>query len=564
VSAPRELVAALVASAARYGPQARTDKLRLLEQLAGARPAGARALLAYHETLCFLRAYPDDAAVAAAAGGALAGFEARVARLPAAARARLRDTGIAGTDLDYPFGLPMARWLAQRFPRDVEVAWRGFAGGERVEEALSLLVTPSEGEAFTEGGLGWRRWLRLARDGRASDLATILRLFDAGPVTGEAREWLFESLELPIAWRLRGEAPSRTRLALAPGAAGYHAAPLRRSGIDLRRELAGSLPPIRHVQGRPAVAIADMARASMATRARELHAFARPNLADVLVAEAGGGVRVALIGLTPDDRLPLDAYYAYLAFKNGVPVSYGAGWGCFGRLEFALNIFESFRQGESALLVSRILKVYRRVFGAHTIVIDRSQIDAGNPEALHSGAFYFFAKLGFRSMDPALQALADAERARAGREPGYRSPLATLRRLGRAGLILTLGRGGGGPPVTGSALAALVTRTIVREHDGDRHAATAAAVARVAGVLGARARRRWPPPERRAFERLAPIVALLPDLARWPAADRARLLAVMRARGEPGERRYLRLLDGHHRLRRGLQRLSRDAEGPSS
>src|SRR4029077_611318 len=97
-----------------------------------------------------------------------------------------------------------------------------------------------------------------------------------------------------------------------------------------------------------------------------------------------------------------------------------------------------------------------------------SQIDAGNPEALHSGAFYFFAKLGFRSMDPALQALADAERARARREPGYRSPLATLRRLGRAGLILTLGRGGGGSPVTGSGPGAPGAGAIRRGDAGGR------------------------------------------------------------------------------------------------
>ena len=517
-----------------------------------------------HETLCFVRAYPDDAAVQDAAERALQQFALRVRRLASPARARLHDSGIAGTDLDYPFGLPMARWLAARFPGDVTIAWRTFDGGERLEEALSLLVTPAEAEAFTEGGLGWRRWLRLASGGRASDLEVLLRLFRTAPLSEEAREWLFETLALPIAWRLRGAAPSRTLLRLSGAPVFYQREALRRSGVDFAREITRPLPTLRRADRALADAVVEAARASMATRARELHAFARPNLADVLVAEAGGGVRVALIGLTPDDRLPLDAYYAYLAFKNGVPVSYGAGWGCFGRLEFALNIFESFRQGESALLVSRILKVYRRVFGAHTIVIDRSQIDAGNPEALHSGAFYFFAKLGFRSMDPALQALADAERARAGREPGYRSPLATLRRLGRAGLILTLGREGGELAVTGSALAALVTRTIAREHGGNRHAATAAAAARVAGLLGARDRRRWPPPERRAFERLAPIVALLPDLARWPGADRARLLAVMRARGEPGERRYLRLLDGHHRLRRGLQRLSRDAEGPSS
>jgi hypothetical protein len=562
VSEGLRLVAALAAGVSRYGADARAEKLRLLEGLAGVRIAVPATLLRFHEALCFLRAYPDDAAVAAAAARALNGFEARVARLPAAARARLRDSGIAGTDLDYPFGLPMARWLARRFPGDVEVAWRRYRGGDRMEEALSLLVTPTEGEAFTEGGLGWRRWLRLARGRRPSDLDTLLRLFDGARLPDAARDWLFESLELPIAWRLRGDVPSRTRLRLDGAPAVHHGDGLRRSGIDLAAELALPLPPPRTADRPLALALIDAARASMATRARELHAFGTPNAADVLVADPGHGLRVALIGLVPDDRLPLDAYYAYLALKNGVPVSYGGGWGAFGRLEFALNIFESFRQGESALIVSQVLRVYRRVFGARAIVVDRSQIDASNPEALRTGSFYFYAKLGFRSADPELCALAERERARIAREPGYRSPLATLRRLGRANLELVLDGATAASPVTGAALAALVTREIARAFDGDRAAATAAAAARVARVLGTPGWRRWPAPERRAFSRMATIVALIPDLARWPAAARARLAAIMCAKGAPSERRYVALLDGHRRLRASLERLSRAAAAP--
>jgi hypothetical protein len=431
-----------------------------------------------------------------------------------------------------------------------------------MEEALSLLVTPTESEAFTEGGLGWRRWLRLARGRRASDLHTLLRLFAAARLPREARDWLFESLELPIAWRLRGAAPSRTRLYLAGAPAVHHAAGLRRSGVDLGREIALPLPPPRTADRPLALAIIDAARASMATRARELHAFACSNPDDVLVSDPGHGLRVALVGLVPADRLPLDAYYAYLALKNGVPVSYGGGWGSFGRLEFALNIFESFRQGESALIVSQVLRVYRRVFGARAIVVDRSQIDASNPEALRTGAFYFFAKLGFHSADAGIRALAERERARIAREPGYRSPLATLRRLGRANLELSLDGGAPAPPVTGSALAALVTREIADTFDGDRAAATAAAAARVARALRAPGWRRWPPPERRAFSRMAAIVALIPDLARWPAGARARLVALMRAKGAPSERRYLALLDGHARLRASLETLSRTAGAP--
>src|SRR5262249_56820445 len=128
----------------------------------------------------------------------------------------------------------------------------------------------------------------------------------------------------------------------------------RGGGVGRARERRRPLPPPRRANRALGAAVIEAARASMATRARELHAFASPNADDVLVADPGDGLRVALVGLSADDRLPLDAYYAYLAFKNGMPISYGGGWGCLGTLQFALNIFESFRQGESARLIVQL------------------------------------------------------------------------------------------------------------------------------------------------------------------------------------------------------------------
>jgi len=116
--------------------------------------------------------------------------------------------------------------------------------------------------------------------------------------------------------------------------------------------------------------------------------------------------------------------------------------------------------------------------------------------------------------------------------------------------------------VTGSRLAALVTSHITRGFDGDRRAATADAVARVARALGATGWRRWVPPERRAFERLATVIGLIPDLARWPARERERVRQLMRAKGGVSEARYLGLLDGHRRLRESLEVLTREAAAP--
>ena len=61
----------------------------------------------------------------------------------------------------------------------------------------------------------------------------LLRLFRAASMSHEAREWLFESLELPIVWRLRGDAPSRTRLRL-PRARVRRSPPKDRSAKPLR------------------------------------------------------------------------------------------------------------------------------------------------------------------------------------------------------------------------------------------------------------------------------------------------------------------------------------------
>ena len=310
----------------------------------------------------------------------------------------------------------------------------------------------------------------------------------------------------------------------------------------------------------------------MATRLRELFAFSHANAGDVLVADPGRGLRIALIGIAPRARLPLHGYYANLVLKNGVPVSYGAGWQMLGVLEAAVNVFESFRRGESAFIVSQVLRAYRQAFGMRRIIVDPYQIGLDNPEALASGAFYFYRRLGFRSLDPDVERLARAEDATIRVRPSLpvaarRPPTARLirdrpipRRPGR-------GAGLSARPRAGSGRSSPATSR--SEFGGDRPAAVRRATRQVASALGVRDWARWRADERRGFAQLAPVIALIPDLARWPAADRRRLAAAMRAKGGDSEARYVRRLDGIPRLRRSLEKLAgtagdRAAGGASS
>src|SRR5881628_229569 len=246
MSRGRRLVEALAAVASRYSPEDQQQKCALLENLERCAIRRPETLLRLHETLCFLQAYPDAATLLELVDRALEAFAARVERLGAAARQRLHDSGIAGTTLDYPFGFPMARWLVSRFSREAEIAWTRFADVDRLDETLSLLATPAEGDAFSEGGMGWRRWLRVAKGGRRlSDLAVVLELFERTGLPQETRDWLFESVALPILWRPRGPGASRTLARLLCRRVFFHHAGLDRSAGDLVDALRRPPPLVR-------------------------------------------------------------------------------------------------------------------------------------------------------------------------------------------------------------------------------------------------------------------------------------------------------------------------------
>ena len=62
-----------------------------------------------------------------------------------------------------------------------------------------------------------------------------------------------------------------------------------------------------------------------------------------------------------------------------------------------------------------------------------------NDEAIESGAFWFYRKLGFRPVLPEVARLSETEEARMARTPGYRTPTRTLRKLAQGSLIFNGG-----------------------------------------------------------------------------------------------------------------------------
>jgi hypothetical protein len=548
-----ELVSALSFLASKFTRAAHLEKRRLLAALATTPVGDAAHLVRLHETLCFLQAYPDDRELLDRVDGLLRELPTRIRALGRRAQARLRDTGIAGSTHEYPYGLPMSLWLAARLGPSVDIGWDGVEDQEKTAEALDLLVTPSESDAFSEGGFTVRRWLDVARAGRRlTDLQVLIEAFDRAPLDAGMRDWLFDSLGLPVRATFGVPRLSRTGAKRPVERVAFQRSALRRSGIHLARETVRPLSGMRRASPPLAAELIETARAAMATRSGA-HA-SHLNAEDVLVVTRS---RPPWRADRARARVPaaVRGVLRVLAIRNGVPVGYGAAAPRDARVRVKSRVPQGNHSIPARCFVPTI------VFRMRTVAVDPYQLGADNLEALRSGAFYFYRHLGFEPRDAAVRRVLAEETRKIARDRRYRSSLAILRRLARDEASLTLPGGSPEPErrLRARDLAALVTRDVARRHGGDREAATRDAVRRVTQALGVRTLSGWSNAERRAFRQWALVVTLVPDLERWPDASRGRLVRMIRAKGGRGEGPYVRGLLSLTRLHRALQALVRAA-----
>ena len=432
---PRDLLDRLSEWKSRFDETGAGRLEKLLAVLSRRKFRGAAELIRLHETLLFLRAYPRSPEVARLADAALAGFAARTADADPDAFEEPEISGIAGTSLSAVFSYEFARRLAARHPRDLEIAWDRYDEIDRLGAVLARIL-PLFGEDWpVEAHAPFREWVAAARPRGTTDMAWLLEQLAALPIPPRERAALYETLGLPLTWRF-GARISRSNLRL-PGRELYcHREPLlRRSDISLARELESPPLPMRRLPRREARKILDLILDASAMRFRELYGFSHPDESGVFHADAGRGVDIYFFGVPPEWRLPLRAYHAAMFFKNGVPAGYVELLSLFERAEVGFNLYYTFREGESAWLYARVLRLFHQVLGVSVFSVDPYQIGLENPEAVQSGAFWFYRKLGFRPVDPKAAALVEREESRMRRTPDYRSSRRTLEKLAQSYIL---------------------------------------------------------------------------------------------------------------------------------
>ncbi len=413
----------LVAMKGQFGREAARATAKLLETLDNIRLRDPADLILLHETLLFLRAYPQSPRVLRLADKLLFSFEQRLKKVNPDLFEAPEVSGIAGTALSTNFSYEFASSLVARHGSALRIDWEAYKRQDRLGPVLGRLLPAAFEDWSVEPHVDWRGWFEAAR----CSLPWLLAHLD--PPT-------YDALEIPLRWEVASSTAARSRTRIARRQVFYHDRPfLKRDDISLAQEFRSPAIPVKRLPSARAQTIMDTMLDTSAVRYRELWGFSHPDLSRFYHADFGRGVDFYYCGVPKGWRLPFRSYHAGMYFKNGVPLGYFEGLSFFEHLEAGFNLYYTFREGETAWLYARTLKFFRERLGVKCFTVDPYQLGHENDEAIASGAYWFYRKLGFQPVTEETERLSAQEEERIHSRPGYRTPPATLRRLARMPLL---------------------------------------------------------------------------------------------------------------------------------
>jgi hypothetical protein len=566
----------------RFGRGEAAHIAKLLKSLDAARFSDSPSLIRFHEALLFLHAFPQGPVVVRVTERILNSFHKKVeALLKVATNAGDFDTfevsGIAGTEMEDTLSFDVARWLIKHMSGKVEIAWDNYEPGREVGTTGPRFIPFLEDDAYVEADTPWRRWLEQSA-GKKRIPEWLIARFEQLPLPPQQKAELYESLRIPLRWSLENSVISRTRNWKPVRSIFYHTTPLiSRSQVSLADELAKRPPKLTKLSRKQGEHVMDTIREVMLVRYRELYGTTLGDPASVVRAdlgthETGRGVTIHLWNLPPDRRLPLRAYVAGLTLKNGVPINYIEAIGLCEWMEVGFNTFYTFRGGEAGWIYAQALRCLCHRMGTTCVSVYPYQLGHDNEEAIESGAFWFYRKLGFRPGRSDLQKLAEREEEKIAADKNYRTPARTLKRLAAGHVFYDVQRNelpgsqllrkevGAWDRFSTRNIGLRVNRRMARDFGGDavlmrehsRRALERFLGVKIDHVSGDVSTSSWTPLEKAAFDNFALVLAEVPGLHAWTREEKEDLVRIIRAKGKPDEMLYLHLTQRHRRLRKAL------------
>ncbi len=441
---PKEIVSRLNESPFRFDAKTTQQKLVLIEELAKAGFKNSEEIIACHDRLLCILAFPDNQKVFDAVNNALKqlGQKTKIFLENASDSEvwKLTESAIAHSVIRSSFSYEMIRWLVENYPDEVS-----FSGCEAAKEVVGSvfkqILPPAVGEALFDNHEHSLETLakKVTANTKSLDvLRWTLTQFASSSIPDKSKEQLFEQLCIYVDWQTNAFSPTRTFARANYGKKFFFHSSNLIHHADLRKIFSDKkLHPVA-LNTAEKKNLCDIAKGVLCSNYREIDPITYAENTDTELYDIGRGITIALYYMRPSWRLSCESYVSYMAFRNGVPVSYGGGWMFFDRTKLAGNVFPAFRGGESAYLFAHLYRLYHLRFGANCFQVAPYQIGQKNEDAITSGAFWFYHRLGFRPNDKKLQALAEEESAKRIADKKYRSPAAVLRKFANTEMILNL------------------------------------------------------------------------------------------------------------------------------
>ncbi len=414
----------------------REEKIYLLHQLNSFFPIKSKEWKPTHQLLLTMLAYPDNKKILELALITLSNLLKQLEKKYALSSS-LSGTGFLQTAIECNFSYTKVKFLVKTFPHQVSIH-SASSSIDTQKSVLKLLLPTVEYSKIHLGEKDLKsRINEFSASSKLNDLEWLLNIIQQSSLDKKAQAFVYQQLGIFIHWKVFDKKDSVSFLRGASLPMYFHSKPLDRTN-NFQEIIAQKLPQPVNLNLKERQQLIHSAKMTLTYLYRETEPFTNANEDDITLFDLGKGISIALFGSTIDKRYSLESYIGYLVLKNNIPASYGGGWIFGERSQFGINILEAFRGGESGLIICELLRVYHQYFGVTRFVVKPYQFGLKNTEALKTGAFWFYYKLGFRPEDSSLKELAYKEEQAKQLNPFYKSDLSTLKKYTKSNLVLKL------------------------------------------------------------------------------------------------------------------------------
>jgi hypothetical protein len=418
-------------------------------------------LLHYYEALLFVLAYPADEAQQSLA-------EREMLRIASFLKSNIKErhrllvnSGLPFTNTITRFSHDKVRWLLAH-PHG-KTTLDDFVNPSHTLNDILRLTLPSIEQPETTAGLDNLELmdaLHIKPGKRLQFIINELSRYDESPYV---KDHLYDGLQTVVCNTPTDKTLSKAFNRLPVAETYFHKDLLRK--IDSSAILNTAVPAPVHLDMEAKEAAVRVVKNAMLLTGRETDPCTYMDEHTFRLYQLERGISIAIYGMVPSRQMPLESYVGYTAFKNGYPVAYGGAWVFGERANFGINIFKPYRNGESAFVMAQLLRLYRHVFDIRYFEVEAYQFGLDNPEGIASGAFWFYYRFGFRSLDKQLKAIALKEEQKIKERKGYRTSEKVLVQLTGSNIGLAFGRK---TPPGVQDIAIRVTKMIGQRFGGDR------------------------------------------------------------------------------------------------